>query len=571
MSLAISRQFNAKPAHEVRRQEGCSPTAFADTVGQAYVAEKSAIHRKDHGLYLTPPPVAAFMAAMITPRPKIRLLDPAAGAGILLCAAVEALVKSPQPPGKIDIVAYEIDPELAWHLRQVLDNLTVWAKTKVVKVKVDIRCCDFILSEAKFLNSGLHAYDAVIINPPYFKVGKNDPRAVAARSVVHGQPNIYGLFMAVSAALLVPGGDFVSITPRSFASGPYFRKFREEFFAMMRPIRTHVFGSRKDAFSRDEVLQENVILHGIHHVGWHEGKNKHCMTVSSSAGLSDLGTAHAFEIYLSHALDAANLATPFRLPVSRDDTAILDAIDGWGGNLKAYGMEISTGPVVPFRATEFLSEKANGVTVPLIWMNHVRTMDVHWPSGVKKPQWIEHRPKSIRLLVTNNNYVILRRFSAKEEHKRLTAVPLLAGQLAGDMIGLENHLNYIHRPGGRLEEVETLGLAALYNSALMDGYFRCVNGNTQVSATELRAMPLPPLIEIKALGRHLQSEPHNIGMIDELVKELAAGSSITNKREAWIRKFYRSTIGVESTGLALDPTKPHSRTHVAGLGGIGAR
>ena len=529
MGLAISRQVDVTPVHEVRRQEGCSPTVFADAVGQAYVAEKSAAHRKSHGLYLTSPPVAVFMAAMLTTRPKIRLLDPAAGAGILLCAAVTTLVKSPQPPEKIDIVAYEVDSELVRHLQQVLDNLAVWAKNEGVKVKVDIRCCDFILTEAKSLNGGLPAYDAVIANPPYFKVGKNDPRAVAARSVVHGQPNIYGLFMAVSAALLVPGGDFVFITPRSFASGPYFRKFREEFFAMVRPIRTHVFDSRRDAFSRDEVLQENIILHGIHHAGWHENKNKHRMTVSSSAGLLDLGKARAFEVRLSHALDTTNPATPFRLPVSRDDKAILDAVDSWNGNLKAYGMEISTGPVVPFRATEFLTKKANGTTVPLIWMNHVQAMDVHWPNGVKKPQWIDRRPESIRLLVPNNNYVILRRFSAKEEHRRLTAAPLLAGQLTGDMIGLENHLNYIHRPGGQLEEVETLGLASLYNSSLMDRYFRCVNGNTQVSATELRAMPLPPLVEIKALGRCVQSKPDNIGMIDELVKELAAGNSITNK------------------------------------------
>lgn len=530
MSLAISRQhLDLTPAREVWRQEGRSPTAFADAIGQAYVAEKSADHRKSHGLYLTPPPVAAFMAGMITPRPQMRLLDPAAGAGILLCAAVEALVESPQPPAKIEIVAYEIDPELVQHLQQTLDNLILWAKAAGVKVKADIRCRDFILTEAKALNKGRPAYDAVIANPPYFKVGKNDPRAVAARSVVHGQPNIYGLFMAVSAALLVPGGDFVFITPRSFASGPYFRKFREEFFAMVRPVRTHVFGSRRDAFSRDEVLQENVILHGIHHARWHGSKSKHRMTVSSSAGLSDLGSAHALDMCLSNAIDAANLATPFRLPVSHDDRAILDAVDRWSGNLKAYGMEISTGPVVPFRATEFLAEKANGITVPLIWMNHVRAMDVHWPNGVRKPQWIDHRPESIRLLVPNKNYVILRRFSAKEEHRRLTAAPLLAGQLAGDMIGLENHLNYIHRPGGQLEDAETLGLAALYNSALLDGYFRCVNGNTQVSATELRAMPLPPLTEIEALGRHVQSEPDNIDMIDELVKELAAGNSITNR------------------------------------------
>lgn len=65
---------------------------------------------------------------------------------------------------------------------------------------------------------------------------------------------------------------------------------------------------------------------------------------------------------------------------------------------------------------------------------------------------------------------------------------------------IENHLNYIYRPGGDLSSEETRGLAALLNSSLMDTYFRRFSGNTQVSATELRALPLPPLELIIALG-----------------------------------------------------------------------
>ena len=78
--------------------------------------------------------------------------------------------------------------------------------------------------------------------------------------VVHGQPNIYALFMAATAALLRKGGEFLFITPRSFASGPYFRLFREKFFANIRPVGVHVFGSRREAFGRDEVLQESIGL-----------------------------------------------------------------------------------------------------------------------------------------------------------------------------------------------------------------------------------------------------------------------------------------------------------------------
>jgi hypothetical protein len=49
-------------------------------------------------------------------------------------------------------------------------------------------------------------------------------------------------------------------------------------------------------------------------------------------------------------------------------------------------------------------------------------------------------------------------------------------------------------------------------------YFRVVNGNTQVSATELRAMPLPPLKLIVEIGRRARTA------LDRKVKTLSAES-----------------------------------------------
>jgi len=79
-----------------------------------------------------------------------------------------------------------------------------------------------------------------------------------------------------------------------------------------------------------------------------------------------------------------------------------------------------------------------------------------------------------------------------------------AGQCEGDFLGLENHLNFIHRPDGSMSKDEVRGLAALLNSDWLDRYFRISNGNTQVNATEMRAMPLPPLDQIKAIGARLR-------------------------------------------------------------------
>jgi len=502
------------------------PTAFADFIGQEYAVGCDSEHRKSHGLYLTPPRVANFMACMIRLHDTFRLLDPAAGAGVLICAVVENLASQPNPPRKIEITAYEIDSSLAMSLRRVIGHLTKWAANKKIQVIATILEQDFILAKASSLTQKNHGqFDAVIANPPYFKVGKEDPRAIAAKAVVHGQPNIYGLFMAVAGSLLKEGGDFVFITPRSFASGPYFKRFREHFFSVVRPVKVHVFGSRRDAFSRDTVLQENVILHGIRHDNWSKKPESYPFIISSSAGTADLEYSTEWKAKLSDAIDSNNLSGAFRLPATQADDAILRRFDGWTGSLHRYGLDISTGPVVPFRATEHLAEKSNCITVPLLWLNHVRIMGVQWPNNGRKPEYINYKSDSRRLLVPNNTYVLLRRFSAKEENRRMTAAPLLAGQLPCEMIGLENHLNYIHRPEGIITEDEAFGLAALYNSSLFDGYFRCINGNTQVSATELRAMPLPPLEAIIKLGQTIRKSGNNLGLIDQLVDKLATATA----------------------------------------------
>jgi len=152
-------------------------------------------------------------------------------------------------------------------------------------------------------------------------------------------------------------------------------------------------------------------------------------------------------------------------------------------------------------------------------MSHVRAMRVTWPLNRRKPEYIK-RAGAQALLVPNRNYVFLRRFSAKEEARRLTAAPWIANDRPIVDIGLENHLNYVHRPGGMLSEDEAWGLAALYNSRLIDTWFRAINGNTQVSATELRAMPLPTRESIVALGRRVKRQADPLADLDALVANM---------------------------------------------------
>ena len=117
--------------------------------------------------------------------------------------------------------------------------------------------------------------------------------------------------------------------------------------------------------------------------------------------------------------------------------------------------------------------------------------------------------------------ILMRRFSPKEDFRRITVAPFLNGTYKGKFIGLENHLNYIYRSKGMFTNAEMYGLSAFLSSGLFDAYFRILNGNTQVSATELRSTPLPAqkvLIELGELVIKSKAVLHQ--EIDALVDDM---------------------------------------------------
>lgn len=443
-------------------------------------------HKSSWGQYFTPPEIAAFMASKvrITPGQHLTVLDPGAGMGIL--GAAVARVALAAGAGSVRLVAVEAEPETRALLQRsmALTELQLGAA-----FSPQVRGEDFLdLHQPRIGVAPLPAFDVVIANPPYFKMSPTEVRGGDA-------PNAYARFMEVAAHVLRPGGQLLFIVPRSFASGYYYQRFRRRFHASMVLESVHLFDSRRDAFSDDEVLQENII------VAYRKGGNPRAsVEISSSAGVSDLDQRRTFEAPRELVFLPRDPAGVLYLPAGPEDAATMRAVQAWPERLSTLGLDISTGPVVPFR-TDAMRRNADADTAPLLWMQHVRAGEVRWPlgAGFRKTEHIR-LDAGDKLLVPNRTYVLMRRFSAKEEARRLTVAVLDQGRLPGAWLGLENHLNFIHRPGGELEPRLAWGLGALLGSTLIDDYFRIQSGNTQVSATEIRSLPLPGRAILERLG-----------------------------------------------------------------------
>jgi len=485
------------------------PSHFADRLGVEYTSFVSQQHKKENGQFFTPVKIASFMASYSQfSDNSVRILDPGCGLAVLSCTLIEHLVNSNKNLKYIELVAYETDTALILISEQSIGYLKEWTKNKSIEIITTLHTEDFVLHNADSLKEigdlfakPIEPFDIVISNPPYFKLAIDDKRTIAAKIVVNGHPNIYAIFMALSAKLLKENGELIFITPRSYASGGYFKVFREYFFSLIELDNVHLFVSRKDTFSRDKVLQETVIIKGTRKKNFNPNSQ---VVISSSGGLKDLKEPAIKSFPKKDIIDLNSNERILYLPTTDFEEAVLDIFKNWSGNLSKYNIKISTGPVVAFRSRDYIRESFETGSVqlaPLFWLHNVKQMVLEWPIiKPQKGQYVNIEDKSKSILIPNKNYVLLRRFSSKDDKNRLVAAPYFCNFIKSDYIGVENKVNYIYRPDGYLGRNEIVGLCALLNSSLFDAYFRIFNGNVNVSATELSAMTLPPLDLIQEIG-----------------------------------------------------------------------
>ena len=487
------------------------PCHFADRLGIYYASLVNQEHKKEKGQFFTPMEIATLMGSFSnSSNTSLRILDPGCGTAILTCALVEHLATNKNLKS-IELVAYETDSDLIPLSKKSLEYLKEWLGLRKIEFNYSLNTNDFVLENANCLSENenlfsekTETFDIIISNPPYFKLPIDDKRSIAAKAVVNGHPNIYAIFMAISTRLLKENGELIFITPRSYASGSYFKLFREFFFKIIEIDNVHLFVSRKDTFNRDKVLQETVIIKGRRK---EKNNPNHNVVVSSSQGLKDILTPETKTFKQKVLIDLSSNEKILYLPTNDFEESIINIFKNWNGNLNKYDIQISTGPVVGFRSKEYIQDNYQNGTVflaPLFWLHNVKQMILEWPiSKPDKGQYVRIEKETKSILIPNKNYILLRRFSSKDDKSRLIAAPYFCNFIKSEYIGVENKVNYIYRPKGYLDRNEIVGLCALLNSTLFDSFFRIFNGNVNVSATELREIPLPTIETIKEIGNNI--------------------------------------------------------------------
>jgi len=483
----------------------------ADRVRRNVSPKISQKRKSELGQFLTSSKIAKFMASLFpqSTAATCRLLDAGAGVGALSCAFLDRWIKGELAFNNVDVFAYEIDDTLRSHLA---DHLGAYDG-----IRAHIHGGDFIELAGFPLIHGFGNFTHAILNPPYKKINSDSSHRHVLRKIGIETVNLYSAFVALAVAHAGQGAQIVAIIPRSFCNGPYYRPFRDFVLARASLCHMHLFESRSKAFEDDEVLQENIIIRL--ECGCKQGE----VTISTS-------TDDTFSDMVTHVHPFDRIVLPgdperfIHVPTSPGKNTI-ERSPAIRYSLAELGIKVSTGPVVDFRLRQHVREMPAEGTVPLLYPGHFSTKGTEWPiSGMKKPNAIEWNGDTEKWLYPNGFYCVVRRFSSKEERRRVIASVVDPGAFNGaKALGFENHLNLFHEEKHGLPPELANGLALFLNSTAVDENFRRFNGHTQVNATDLKLIKYPSRANLTLLGEWaVTNGPLTQVMIDERLDALNA-------------------------------------------------
>ena len=336
------------------------------------------------------------------------------------------------------------------------------------------------------LTAKLGKVDVVVCNPPYRKMTAEElePLRVAYRDVIEAQPNLYCLFITLCVRLLRVGGYAALVTPTSFLSGQYFGRLRK--FLMCHTDIEHIgmVSDRQGVFI--DVEQETALTVLRRRIEEDRALVRANVSVVSGAGqYKSVG-----ECLLP------NAGAVWPIPRSVEDVGLLKTATLSKFRLSDYGYRVRIGAYVWNRdkRPKFESLQDAKRAMPLMWSRDiaaggvVRLEDTSAYDG--EHRFVDLGNKEHSSVVTSP-CVVMQRVTSNDQPRRLVAAAVSPGvfDTYGGFIG-ENHVVIIEAVSDK-PALPPTKLAKLLSTNVVDRYFRCISGATNVSAFELNQLALP--------------------------------------------------------------------------------
>ena len=484
---------------------------------EKFISTLSRQEQKQIGQFTTPQNIANYMSDRLLENnfcqkhSTFKILDPGAGTGVLGISLVQKIF-SINSNAIVQIVSYENDNNALKVLKHNYKLIFKWAKNNNLKFTYTIKPQNYILDGYNLFDYGINnhenEYDLIISNPPYKKLRKDSEEATAMPFIVHGAPNLYGLFWAKSIIELKPNSNSIFIIPRSWMSGSYFTKLRQFIFSQGNISEIHSFEARKNKFGNAKVLQELVIVvfkkrSAINQIRYftHNSVSLLDKTNYIMADKANVVVGKEQRIYLVN---------------SKKDIETLKWANRFSSTVEKSGLKMKTGLTVCFRNKSLLEDEGSSENVPIIFSDNISKHSVHL--NRKKDQFLKKKRNG--LLQNNQDYIFVKRFSSKEEKRRIQTAYYNSSRFSKyDQISTDNKLNFVIAENDNLLK----GAYLFLSSTKFDEYYRLLGSNTQVNSTEINTMKCPSKQQLIELGQeydaqHLESMEQN--MIDKLISNI---------------------------------------------------